>query len=118
MWSNETTFNSATKYHSKMSHIRMNLPKNDGGLGLWNWHNRSHAFLAKTAAWMDKCISKNVKQQWESSTSSLTMQCKNVSNTIFSPDLSVKEIANLLFATPKRVLTDKQSEYSRNYKVN
>ena len=65
LWSNEETFNSGKTYHSKMSLDRMSLPKNAGGLGLWNWHNRSQAFLAKTAAWMDSNVSQQVKHQWE-----------------------------------------------------
>lgn len=76
LWSSDDVFSETKTYHTKMSMERVTLPKNKDGLGLWNWSNRSKAFLAKTNAWMDKTISPQIHEIWITSTSSLTSSAK------------------------------------------
>lgn len=107
LWSNETTFNSSKMYNCKMSSARLFASKQQGGVGLWDWSQRSEAFAAKTSGWMKNNNYQPIRLLLERSTSKLAKTCRSIVASPPDPKLTIKDITVILFGTqPPAPLTD------------
>src|ERR1700677_2136493 len=71
LWSDDNIPSTHKHYKSKFSTLRANQRLCNGGMGLWNWHDRSQSCIAKLAGWMSTTDIAELKHHWAKSRSSL-----------------------------------------------